>query len=192
MGEEKYTFVEEVKNPFSVTALIKGPNTHTIEQIKDAVRDGLRSVKNAIQDESIIPGAGSFEVALHNDLVKFKQSVKGKQKIGVQLFADSVLVIPKTLANNSGFDAQESIIKLQEELSEGHVAGLDLDTGLPLDPIAEGIWDNYRVKRHIIHSSNITSQQLLLGKKKIYNYTFFPFLFLFTYFYLLFSIIQSS
>ena len=192
MGEEKYTFVEEVKNPFSVTALIKGPNTHTIEQIKDAVRDGLRSVKNAIQDESIIPGAGSFEVALHNDLVKFKQSVKGKQKIGVQLFADSVLVIPKTLANNSGFDAQESIIKLQEELSEGHVAGLDLDTGLPLDPIAEGIWDNYRVKRHIIHSSNITSQQLLLGKKKKYNYTFFPFLFLFTYFYLLFSIIQSS
>ena len=37
LGEEKYTFVEECKNPHSCTVLIKGPNKHTIEQIKDAV-----------------------------------------------------------------------------------------------------------------------------------------------------------
>lgn len=162
LGEEKYTFVEGVKDPFSVTVLVKGPNQHTITQVKDALRDGLRAVKNVVQDGCIIPGAGSFEIALHNDLLKFKQSVKGKQKIGVQVFAESVLVIPKTLANNSGFDPQDSIIKLQEEQSDGHIAGLDLDTGLPLDPIAEGIWDNYRVKRNCLHSANITSQQLLL------------------------------
>jgi len=162
LGEEKYTFVEGVKDPFSVTVLVKGPNQHTINQVKDALRDGLRAVKNTIQDECIIPGAGSFEVALHNDLMKFKQTVKGKQKLGVQVFAESVLVIPKTLANNGGFDPQDSIILLQEEISEGHIAGLDLDTGLTLDPIAEGIWDNYRVKRHYLHSASITSQQLLL------------------------------
>jgi len=162
LGEEKYTFVEKVKDPFSVTILVKGPNQHTIIQIKDAIRDGLRAVKNAIQDASVVPGAGAFEVALHNDLVKFKDTVKGKQKLGVQAFADAILVIPKTLANNSGFDPQESIIKLQEEQAEGHIAGLDLDTGLPLDPTAEGIWDNYRVKRQIIHSATITASQLLL------------------------------
>ncbi|KUL86521.1 hypothetical protein ZTR_04181 [Talaromyces verruculosus] len=43
LGEEKYTFVEEVKDPKSVTLLIKGPNQHTIAQLTDAVRDGLRS-----------------------------------------------------------------------------------------------------------------------------------------------------
>ena len=104
LGEEKYTFVEGVVNPFSCTILIKGPNKHTIAQIKvaslhsaaftgsiatpppsnnhswsqrlttmrgpkrthkratvrrrlpqwrlwqDAVRDGLRAVKNTIED----------------------------------------------------------------------------------------------------------------------------------------------
>ena len=33
LGEEKYTFVEEVENPFSVTILIKGPNAQTIAQV---------------------------------------------------------------------------------------------------------------------------------------------------------------
>ena len=49
-GEEKYTFVEECANPLSVTLLLKGPNKHTLTQIKDAIHDGLRAVKNAIED----------------------------------------------------------------------------------------------------------------------------------------------
>lgn len=61
LGEEKYTFVEGVKNPHSCTILIKGPSDHVIAQIKDAVRDGLRAVKNGIDDGGVIPGA--FEVA---------------------------------------------------------------------------------------------------------------------------------
>ena len=55
-GENKYTFVEECKNPRSVTILIKGPNNHTIVQIKDAIRDGLRAVKNAIEDGKLQGG----------------------------------------------------------------------------------------------------------------------------------------
>jgi T-complex protein 1 subunit zeta len=30
LGEDKYTFIEGVKNPTSCTILIKGPNEHTI------------------------------------------------------------------------------------------------------------------------------------------------------------------
>lgn len=32
-------------------------------QIKDAVRDGLRAVKNVIDDKAVVLGAGAFEVA---------------------------------------------------------------------------------------------------------------------------------
>lgn len=31
-----------------------GPNDHTIAQIKDAVRDGLRAVKNTLEDGAVI------------------------------------------------------------------------------------------------------------------------------------------
>lgn len=52
----RYTFVEGVANPTSVTILIKGPSDHVIAQIKDAVRDGLRAVKNALDDKAVVPG----------------------------------------------------------------------------------------------------------------------------------------
>ncbi|XP_020980060.1 T-complex protein 1 subunit zeta 1-like isoform X2 [Arachis ipaensis] len=78
LGEEKYTFVENVKNPSSCTILIKSPNDHTIAQIKDAVRDGLRAVKNTIEDESVVLGAGAFEVAARQYLInEVKKIVQG-------------------------------------------------------------------------------------------------------------------
>ena len=44
LGDDKYTFIEGVENPFSCTILIKGPNDYSIAQAKDAIRDGLRAV----------------------------------------------------------------------------------------------------------------------------------------------------
>jgi len=162
LGEEKYTFVEGVNNPFSCTILIKGPNKHTIEQLKDAVRDGLRAVKNTIEDKYLVPGAGSFEIACHADLMKYRDTISGRAKLGVQVFAEALLIVPKTLADNSGFDAIDTILKLQEEQAKGHVVGLDLSSGEPINPIDEGIWDQYRVLRQILHSSSVVASQLLL------------------------------
>merc|ERR1719318_639340 len=130
LGEDKYTFIEDCKNPLSVTLLIKGPNKYTLTQIKDAIHDGLRAVKNAIEDGSVLPGAGAFEIVAHAALVKHKDSVRGRARLGVQAFADALLVIPKVLATNSGFDPQETIVKLQEEYSSlGQPVGIDITSG---------------------------------------------------------------
>ncbi|RVW44853.1 T-complex protein 1 subunit zeta 1 [Vitis vinifera] len=212
LGEEKYTFVENVKNPHSCTILIKGPNDHTIAQIKDAVRDGLRSVKNTMEDESVVlvspplkppcrnicetwaklkfdgpfavemiqlggegtcymkiktlarlDGAGAFEVAARQYLVnEVKKTVQGRAQLGVEAFADALLVVPKTLAENSGLDTQDVIIALTGEHDRGNVVGLNQHTGEPIDPHMEGIFDNYSVKRQIINSGPVIASQLLL------------------------------
>eukprot|EP01126_Amoeba_proteus_P040777 TRINITY_DN436_c0_g1_i2.p1 TRINITY_DN436_c0_g1~~TRINITY_DN436_c0_g1_i2.p1 ORF type:complete len:469 (-),score=101.79 TRINITY_DN436_c0_g1_i2:175-1581(-) len=161
VGEEKYTFIEGVENPFSVTILLKAPNKHSILQMKDAIRDGIRAVKNTIDDGCLIPGAGAFEVAAHLDLKEFAEGIKGRTKFGIQAFADALLVIPKTLATNSGFDVIDTLIKLQDEAKEGHVVGLDIQSGDPFDPISEGVYDNYIVKKHFIEASTLIASQLL-------------------------------
>ena len=115
LGDDKYTFIEGVENPFSCTILIKGPNDYSIAQTKDAIRDGLRAVKNTIEDKCVVPGAGAFEIATHRHLLDYmKENVSGKVKLGVQCFADAMLVVPRTLAENSGFDAQDTLLKVQE------------------------------------------------------------------------------
>ena len=90
-----------------------------IEQLKDAVHDGLRAVKNALEDRALVPGAGAFEVAAHLHLLKYRDSVQGHFDYFLSygfsdilpLFQDApnwefsfclrFVVIPKTLAANS-------------------------------------------------------------------------------------------
>lgn len=84
LGDDKYTFIEGVENPFSCTILIKGPNDFSIAQTKAAIRDGLRAVKLAREDKCVIPGGGAFEVAAAEDLMQYSRTnVSGKAKLGV-------------------------------------------------------------------------------------------------------------
>jgi T-complex protein 1 subunit zeta len=163
LGEEKYTFVEGVKLGKSCTILLLGPNKHTVDQIKDATRDGLRAVKNAIEDAALVPGAGAFEMAAYRMLMRRRSAVSGRAKLGIDAFANALLILPKTLAENSGLDVQDAIIKLEEEQERSEQpVGLDLATGEPFLPAAEGIWDSYTVKRQSISLSTILATQLLL------------------------------
>lgn len=163
LGETKFTFVENCKNPQSVTILLKGQNKHTLVQLKDAVRDGLRAIKNAIDDKALVPGAGAFEVRACNRLLAYKDTVKGKVRLGIQAYATALLVIPNTLAVNSGYDVQDTMVKLQEEdrLSPDPI-GLDITTGEPAKPTDLGVYDNYIVKKQILNSCSVIASNLLL------------------------------
>lgn len=134
-----------------------------MNQIQDALRDGFRAVKNAIEDKCLIPGAGAFEIACSTYLsTEVKAKTKGRAKLGVQAFSDALLVIPKTLAANGGFDVQDTIVGLQTEAEEtDDPVGLDLKSGEPMNPVTEGVWDNYRVKRQMLHSCSVIAVNLL-------------------------------
>lgn len=164
LGEDVFTFVEGCAGAKSCSILVKGPNDHTIRQIKDAVQDGLRAVKNVFEDKAIVYGAGAFELAAHNDLLKFKSTVEGRARLGVQAFADALLVIPKTLATNSGLDAQTSLIECLDaaDKSEGVSIGVDIDTGKPVPSSLCGVWDNVIVKRQFLHLGSLIAIKLLL------------------------------
>ena len=160
LGDDKYTFIEGVDNPFSCTILIKGPNDYTIAQVKEAIRDGLRAVVNTINDKCVIPGAGAFEVACSERLnVYAKESVTGKAKLGVYAFANALLVVPRTLATNSGFDCQDVLLKcLEAHQRKGEAFGVDVITGEALPAATAHIWDNYIVKRQFLNIAPVLCQ----------------------------------
>eukprot|EP01053_Blabericola_migrator_P012970 Blabericola_migrator_1__12969@NODE_860_length_6237_cov_124_199352_g610_i0_p1_GENE_NODE_860_length_6237_cov_124_199352_g610_i0NODE_860_length_6237_cov_124_199352_g610_i0_p1_ORF_typecomplete_len516_score107_01Cpn60_TCP1/PF00118_24/8_1e132MOZART1/PF12554_8/0_28_NODE_860_length_6237_cov_124_199352_g610_i044716018 len=176
LGDEKYTFVEGVKDPRSCAILIKASTDHQIEQIKDAIRDGLRAIRNAIIDEALIPGAGAFEIALCEHLKRYADdNVEGKAKLGYYLFADSLLAIPRAIVKNSGFDPQDGIMKVQDEyrrlMRENQAkdmidapieVGIDIKTGGTCVPSMRGVYDSVMVKRQMIVLVTTLVVQLLL------------------------------
>lgn len=161
LGDDKFTFVEDVKNPMSCTILIKGPNPHSIVQIEDAIKDGLQSVKNTIDDEALIPGAGAFELALSDHLMQYANTLSGKVKLGVKAYAEAILSIPKTLIENSGLDMMDTLLKVQEEMPKNKKpVGINIENGEFLIPEDEGIWDNVIVKRQFIQLSTVIASQV--------------------------------
>lgn len=164
LGDEKYTFVDGVRDPKSCTFLIRGPSKHVLYQVKEALRDGLRAVRNILTDRFYLPGAGAFEVAAGLDLERYRETLSGKVRLGVQAFADAIMSIPKTLAKNAGYDPQESFLKIQEAIRRdgGERYGFNIATGEPVAIRDDGVLDNYRVKHQLIHSATVISCQLLL------------------------------
>jgi T-complex protein 1 subunit zeta len=85
--------------------------------MNDTLRDGLRAIKNTIDDGCLVPGAGAFEITANRELLAFKETVSGKTKLGVQAYAEALLVIPKVLGNLTNHYYFCRIIEFQVKLS---------------------------------------------------------------------------
>jgi T-complex protein 1 subunit zeta len=51
---------------------------------------------------------------------------------------------------------------MQDEHNEGDIVGLNLETGKPMDPELEGVFDSFRVLRNCVASSSSIAANLLL------------------------------
>jgi len=103
--------------------------------------------------------------------LKYKDTVKTKESIGVQAFADALLIIPKVLAENSGFDVQETVLRLIAAYKERNTekdsvkvnVGIDiLKEDSIINPETQGIFDNYIVKKQFLNIAPLLAEQLLL------------------------------
>ena len=53
-------------------------------------------MKNVYIDKAVVPGGGAFEIAAYTHLMdNVKNTIHGKAQLGVEGFANSLLVIPK-------------------------------------------------------------------------------------------------
>jgi T-complex protein 1 subunit zeta len=86
-----------------------------------------------IVDKSVVPGAGAFQIACAAHLTSeaFRKQVKGKAKYGVSAFADALLIIPKTLAANSGHDIQDSCESDANEMEMLNAGLMNTSGGTP-------------------------------------------------------------
>ena len=91
------------------------------------------------------------------------KKVTGKAILGVEVFAESLLAIPKALISNAGHDVQESLIgAIMDSKQQNTSLGINLDDGKPMNPVLTGVFHNYCVKKLFLTISPVLVQQLLL------------------------------
>ncbi|KAJ7407344.1 T-complex protein 1 subunit zeta [Willisornis vidua] len=77
------------------------------------------------------------------------------------------------LAQNSGYDPQETLVKVQtEHVESGQLTGVDLNTGEPMVAAAAGIWDNYNVKKQLLHSWEFVREKKYKTEAEAFGWSF--------------------
>ncbi len=151
---EEMTFVLECENPKSVSIILRGGSEHVVDELDRAMEDGLRVLEATLIDRHLVPGGGAPEIELALRLREYAATVGGREQLAIEAFSEALEIIPKTLAENAGFDQIDTLVALRSEHERGaKSAGLDTETGGPADMIERGIVDPLKVKVQAINSA---------------------------------------
>jgi thermosome len=160
---DSWTFIEECKDPKSVVILIRGGTELIIDEVERAIHDTLCVIRDVVEDEKIVGGGGAPEIETAIQLRKYAQTLGGREQLAVEVFADSLDIVPKTLAENAGLDQIEVLMKLRASHQAGNkFAGHDLDTGEVVDNMMSiGVVEPTVVKIQAIKSSTEAASMIL-------------------------------
>ncbi|MEK6983878.1 MAG: thermosome subunit alpha [Nanoarchaeota archaeon] len=162
VGDDKMTFVRECKNPKAVTIVVKGTTEHVADEVKRAVEDAIGDVAAALQDGKVVAGAGATEIELARQLRKFSESLSGREQLAAEAFANSIEVIPRTLAENAGLDPIDVLTDLRAAHDKKQKwAGIDVFTGKVIDAFNKGIIEPLKIKTQAISSASEAAIMIL-------------------------------
>jgi thermosome len=160
---DSWIFIEKCKDPKSVVILIRGGTELIIDEVDRAIHDALCVVRDVVEDEKIVGGGGAPEVETAIQLRKYAQTLGGREQLAVEVFADSLDIVPKTLAENAGLDQIDVLMKLRAAHQAGNkFAGHNLETGEVInDMAAAGVVEPTIVKIQAIKSSTEAASMIL-------------------------------
>ncbi len=162
IGDDEMTFVMDCPSAKAVTILIRGGTEHVIDEVDRTLDDAVGVVATAIKDGKIVPGGGAPEVETALGLRKYASTVGGREQLAIEAFADAVEIIPRTLAENAGLDAINSLVDLRSAHEAGNKTyGLNLDTGKVEDMIANNVVEPLRVKKQALSSATEVATMIL-------------------------------
>lgn len=161
-GEKVRIFVEECKNPKAVTILLRAGTVHAADEMKRAVEDGIGDLASLLKTGRAVAGAGAVEMELSKELREFARSLRGKERLTVEAFADAMKVIPRTLMESAGVDPVEVLAELEAAHETGRRwHGFDVLTASVHDAWETGIIEPLEIKTQALASATEVAVMVL-------------------------------
>lgn len=162
VGNGEMIFIRECPSPTTVSIVLRGGTEQVVDNLARAMNDALRVVGVVIEDGRVVAGGGAPEVELALRLREYGASLKGREQLAINKFAEAVEVIPKTLAENSGLDSIDKLVELKNSHESGNKnAGLNIFSNRVEDMKASGVVEPLRVKLQAIDSATEAACMIL-------------------------------
>jgi len=163
LGEDKMVFVEKCKDPRSVAIIIRAGLERMVDEAERAMTDALSVVSDVIETNKIVAGGGAVEVEIAKELRNYATNVGGREQLAIEVFADAIEVIPKTLAENAGLEAIDIIVELRaaHEKPEGQYKGVNVFSGKVENMRDKGVVEPLIVKEQAVKSATESASMIL-------------------------------
>ncbi|MEM2760876.1 MAG: thermosome subunit beta [Nitrososphaerales archaeon] len=159
---DKWVFIENCKNPKSVTLLIRGGSQRVVDEAERSIHDALMVVKDVLEKPSIVAGGGAPEAYAARKVSEWANKLSGREQLAVQKFAEALETIPLILGENAGMDPIDTIIQLRAKQSEDNkFIGVDVREQKISDMMKKGIIEPLAVKEQIIKSATEAASMIL-------------------------------
>ena len=160
---ETMVFAQNCKDPKSVTIFVRGGTDHVVSEVERAVVDARGAVVSALELGKYVIGGGSIEMILSTALSEYATEIGGREQLAIQAFAEALESIPRTLAENAGMDAIDTLVTLKSKHKkpDGKYFGVDVLGGKVADLKDAGILEPEKVKKQAISSATETARLVL-------------------------------
>ena len=160
--DEEMTFIMGVKDPRTVSVLVRGGTNHVADEVERSLVDAWSVVKVAIEDGMMVTGGGSTAMEIAMQLRDYAASVGGRAQIAIEAYASAMEVIPSTLAENAGQDPIDIVIEMRKQHKAGKLyAGFNPYTGKVEDMAALNVIEPYRIGKQAINSATDAAVMIL-------------------------------
>ena len=159
---DKWVFIEGCKHPKSVTILIRGGSQTVVDEADRSVHDALMVTKDVLERPAIVAGGGAPESYVAGKIREWANTLSGREQLAAEKFAESLEVIPLTLAENAGMDPIDTITELRARQGKGSKsAGIDAKAAKVTDVSKSDIVEPLSVKEQIIKSATEAASMIL-------------------------------
>jgi len=163
VGEDKWVFVEECKNPKAVSILVRGGSQRVVDEAERSLHDAIMVTKDVLEKPSIVAGGGAPEMEMSMYVREEAKKLSGREQLAALAFADALeAAIPLTLAENAGMDPLDVQVELRAVHSKGGIwYGVDAYNNKVNDMSKENVFEPVSVKEQVIKSATEAAVMIL-------------------------------
>merc|ERR1712070_192071 len=143
IGSTKVTiFRQDTEDSGISTIIVRASTQNLVDDIERAIDDGVNVYKAMVKDSRFVAGAGATEIELARKIHAQGEASPGLDQYAIKKFAESLEVVPRTLAENAGHNATEIISQLYAAHTGGKTNdGVNVETGGTINAAEADILD---------------------------------------------------
>jgi T-complex protein 1 subunit delta len=113
-----------------VSVLVRGSNKLLLDETERSIHDALCVVRSLVKKKALIAGGGAPEMEISQKLSIWARGLGGIKAVCIEQYAESLELVPYTLAENAGMSPVEIVTKLRAAHAAGEkFAGINVKKG---------------------------------------------------------------